>query len=259
MWKGPVVTSDPEVPPANGSEPWEAADPFDVGPFTGSPAQEQEQEQENLPPLESRTKRRKREKRRGFVSFLVELPVLILVALVVAVLIKTFFVQAFFIPSGSMIPTLEIDDRVMVNKLSYTFGEPDRGDIIVFDSPFAGATDDESLLASGWRAIKESLGIQTALVPDDLIKRVMALPGETIEIRDNTVFISGAAVDEPYLSPGVIMQDFGPQTIPDGMVFVMGDNRNSSHDSRKFGSIPQETIVGRAFVLLWPFDRFGSL
>jgi signal peptidase I len=107
--------------------------------------------------------------------------------------------------------------------------------------------------------IKESLGIQTALVPDDLIKRVMALPGETIEIHDNTVFINETAVDEPYLSPGVIMQDFGPQTIPDGMVFVMGDNRNSSHDSRKFGSIPQETIVGRAFVLLWPFGRFGSL
>lgn len=255
MWNGPVVTSDPEVPPTSGSEPWDAADPFDVGPFTESPAPEQE----DIPLLESRTKRRRHEKRRGLVSFLVELPVLILVALVVAVLIKTFFVQAFFIPSGSMIPTLEVDDRVMVNKLSYTFGEPDRGDIVVFDSPFAGATDDESLPAAAWRAIKESLGIQTALVPDDLIKRVMALPGETIEIRDNAVFINGAALVEPYLSSGVIMQDFGPQTIPDGMVFVMGDNRNSSHDSRKFGSIPQDTIVGRAFVLLWPFDRFGSL
>jgi signal peptidase I len=87
----------------------------------------------------------------------------------------------------------------------------------------------------------------------------LALPGETIEIRDNAVFINGAALVEPYLSAGAIMQDFGPQTIPDGMVFVMGDNRNSSHDSRKFGSIPQDTIVGRAFVLLWPFDRFGSL
>ena len=110
MWNGPVVTSDPEVPPSSGSEPWDAADPFDVGPFTESPAPEQE----DLPPVESRTKRRRHEKRRGLVSFLVELPVLILVALVVAVLIKTFFVQAFFIPSGSMIPTLEVDDRVMV-------------------------------------------------------------------------------------------------------------------------------------------------
>ena len=129
----------------------------------------------------------------------------------------------------------------------------------MFDSPFAAANDDETLIESGWRAVKESLGIQTALVPDDLIKRVMALPGETIEIRDNTVFINGNPIDEPYLSPGVIMADFGPQTIPDGTVFVMGDNRSSSHDSRKFNAISQSSIVGRAFVLLWPFDRFGSL
>lgn len=257
MSKGQAVAEDSEAPAGDGAEQWHSsADPFDVGPFTGSP---QEPQSQDVPPVETRKKRRKHERRRGFVSFLVELPVLILVALVVAVLIKTFFVQAFFIPSGSMIPTLEVDDRVMVNKLSYTFGDPDRGDIVVFDSPFAGATDDESLLSAGWRAIKESLGIQTALVPDDLIKRVVALSGETIEIHDNQVFIDGAALDEPYLSPGVVMQDFGPQTIPDDMVFVMGDNRSSSHDSRKFGSIPQDSIVGRAFVLLWPFDRFGAL
>ena len=251
----PQVAEEPEYPPRDDAHPWDGADPFDVGPFLEAPGLEDQTE-----PLPfDRKSRRKHVKRGGIVSFLVELPVLILVALVVAVLIKTFFVQAFFIPSGSMIPTLEIDDRVMVNKLSYTFGEPDRGDIVVFDSPFAAASDDESFISSAWTAVKESLGIQTALVPDDLIKRIMALPGETIEIRDNTVFIDGGAVDEPYLSPGVIMQDFGPQTIPEDMVFVMGDNRGSSHDSRKFGAIPHDSIVGRAFVLLWPFDRFGSL
>lgn len=232
-----------------------SVDPFDADPFADAP-----QPLANLDaqPLEQRS-RGKHKRKGGLVSFLVELPILIVIALVVAVLIKTFFVQAFFIPSGSMIPTLQVDDRVMVNKLSYTFGGPERGDIVVFDSPFAAASDDESFVAAAWRAVKESLGIQTALVPDDLIKRVMALPGETIEIRDNSVLIDGTTIDEPYLSPGVIMQDFGPQTIPDGMVFVMGDNRGSSHDSRKFGAIPQETIVGRAFVLLWPFGRFGSL
>jgi signal peptidase I len=230
-------------------------DSFEADPYFDVPEAPTPSVDESL----KRRDRAKHAKRGGFVSFLIELPVLVLVALVVAVIIKTFLIQAFFIPSGSMIPTLQVDDRVMVNKLSYTFGEPSRGDIVVFDSPFAAATNDETFLGATWRTVKESLGIQTALVPDDLIKRVMALQGETIEIRDNTVFIDGEPLDEPYLSPGVVMQDFGPQTVPDGMVFVMGDNRSSSHDSRKFGPISQESIVGRAFVLLWPFDRFGSL
>jgi len=249
------VTEDGDPVSGDSRAERSSVDPFDADPFADAP-----QPLANLDaqPLVQRSGG-KHKRKGGLVSFLVELPILIVIALVVAVLIKTFFVQAFFIPSGSMIPTLEVDDRVMVNKLSYAFGDPERGDIVVFDSPFAAAGNDESFIAAGWRAVKESLGIQTALVPDDLIKRVMALPGETIEIRDNSVLIDGTILDEPYLSPGVIMQDFGPQTIPDGMVFVMGDNRGSSHDSRKFGAIPQETIVGRAFVLLWPFGRFGSL
>ncbi len=251
----PDVADEAGFPGGDGDDGWAGADPFDIGPFRNSP--EADDRPENQEPV--RRVRPKHKKRGGFVSFLIELPILILVALVVAVLIKTFFVQAFFIPSGSMIPTLEVDDRVMVNKLSYTFGEPDRGDIVVFDSPFAAASKDQSFVEAAWTAVKESLGIQTALVPDDLIKRIIALPGETIEIKDNRVFIDGVPIDEPYLSPGVIMQDFGPQTIPDEMVFVMGDNRSSSQDSRKFGSIPQDSIVGRAFVRLWPFDRFGSL
>ena len=245
------------VDPAAGDDRSELSpvDSFEADPFADAP---QPPTHSGGQPLERRSRGRHK-KKGGILSFLVELPILIVIALVVAVLIKTFFVQAFFIPSGSMIPTLQVDDRVMVNKLSYAFGDPDRGDIVVFDSPFAAASDDEAFVGAAWRAIKESLGIQTALVPDDLIKRVMALPGESIEIRDNSVLINGTKLDEPYLSPGVIVQDFGPQTIPEGMVFVMGDNRGSSHDSRKFGAIPQDSIVGRAFVLLWPFDRFGSL
>lgn len=275
-WPEPRPVDEDPLPEA--PTPRFVLDPIDGDPFTGPPPPALDYwgdpppdypedympyvEGDEPPPTIDRRResgRRKHAKRGGFVSFVIELPILILVALVVAVVIKAFFVQAFFIPSGSMTPTLVVDDRVMVNKLSYVFGEPDRGDIVVFDSPFAGAVYDENLVRAVWRTVKESLGIQTALVPDDLIKRVMALPGETIEIHDNTVFIDGEPLDEPYLSPGVLMQDFGPQTIPDNMVFVMGDNRGSSHDSRKFGAIPQDTIVGRAFVRLWPFDRFGSL
>lgn len=249
---GSFIEVEPEFPYVEG-------DPFS-GPIA-PPMESQMQlpiEEEESVVTETR-RRRKHARRKGLVSFLIELPVLIVVALVVAVVIKTFFVQAFFIPSGSMIPTLEIDDRVMVNKLSYTFGEPERGDVVVFESPFASSTDDLSIFESAWVAVKESLGMRPGLVPDDLIKRVMALPGETIEIHENQVFIDGVPIDEPYLPAGVVMQDFGPETIPEGMVFVMGDNRGSSHDSRKFGPIPEDHIIGRAFVLLWPFDRFGSL
>ncbi len=192
-------------------------------------------------------------------SFLAELPILILVALVVAVLIKTFLVQAFWIPSGSMIPTLEINDRVMVNKLSYVFGDPERGDIVVFDSPFAADNTDEGLATKVRRTVQESLGISTAAVPDDLIKRVIGLPGETLEIRDNQVLIDGVAIEEPYLHPSSNMADYPPVTLRDDEVFMMGDNRNNSSDSRRFNAITVEHIVGKAFVRIWPSDRWGGL
>ncbi len=192
-------------------------------------------------------------------SFLAELPILVLVALVVAVVIKTFLVQAFWIPSGSMIPTLEINDRVMVNKLSYVFDEPQRGDVVVFDSPFAADNSNESIPTKVRRTVQESLGISTAAVPDDLIKRVIALPGETLEIRDNQVIIDGVPLDEPYLHPSTNMADYPPVTLRDGEVFMMGDNRNNSSDSRRFDAISMEHIVGKAFVRIWPSDRWGRL
>lgn len=191
-------------------------------------------------------------------SFLIELPILILVALVVAVLIKTFLVQAFWIPSGSMIHTLEINDRVLVNKLSYLFGDPQRGDVVVFDPPFGGEDESEPLLQAIVRNVAESLGLQTPAV-EDLIKRIIAVGGEEIEIKDNQVLIDGTPIDEPYLDESVFMPDFGPLQIPAGAVFVMGDNRPRSQDSRRFGPIETESIVGRAFVRVWPFDRWGGL
>jgi len=189
-------------------------------------------------------------------SFWRELPILIIVALVVAVLIKTFLVQAFYIPSESMYSTLTEGDRVMVNKLSYVFGSPSRGDVVVFDNP--GREDEgESLLGAVFRHVGESLGVSS---PDSaLIKRVIAVGGETIEIREQQVFIDGVAIDEPYLDEGVKLRDFGPQEVPEGFVFVMGDNRGSSHDSRAFGPIPEGDIVGRAFVMVWPPSRWGGV
>jgi signal peptidase I len=190
-------------------------------------------------------------------AFWKELPVLIVVALVVAVLIKTFLVQAFFIPSGSMRDTLEVGDRVMVNKLAYRFGEPARGDVIVFDSPLVEQGGGENLLGAVFRNIGEALGLST---PESaLIKRVIAVGGDTLEIDGNQMLINGTVIDEPYLTRNVRMSDYGPIDVPADHVFVMGDNRNQSEDSRVFGPIQESSIIGRAFVKVWPPGRWGGL
>ncbi len=154
-------------------------------------------------------------------------------ALLVAFVVKTFLVQAFYIPSGSMLPTLEEQDRVLVNKLSYDLHDVHRGDIVVFKTPSP---------AEG--QIK------------DLIKRVVGLPGETVETRDGRVFIDGRVLDEPYLPPGISTGPLEPQTIPPDHYFVMGDNRGNSRDSRYFGPVKKSLIVGRAFVRVWPIAHF---
>ena len=170
-------------------------------------------------------------------------------ALVVAFLIKTFLLQAFFIPSGSMEPTLNVGDRVLVNKLAYDFHDVRRGDLIVFDRPEA----------------------ETGGVPD-LIKRVIALPGETIEFRDGVIYIDNRRLEEPYLPPGfqtsgLSLTNAGAGLcggtamcqVPEGYVFVMGDNRNDSRDSRFFGPVEEDGIVGRAFLRVWPISNLDFL
>lgn len=190
-------------------------------------------------------------------SFWRELPILIIIALIVAVIIKTFFIQAFSIPSGSMRNTLVEGDRVMVNKLAYRFGDPARGDVVVFDSPFAEEGDSESIPAAVLRNIGEALGISPPA--REFIKRVVAIEDDTVEIRDNQVFVNGVLLDEPYLHPGARMRDMARRTIPEGTVFVMGDNRNNSQDSRFFDEIPVDEIVGKAFVIVWPPSRWSGL
>ena len=161
-------------------------------------------------------------------------------AVVVALLVKTFLVQAFRIPSASMEDTLLIGDRVMVNKLSYRMHDVNRGDVVVFDRPEG--------LPGG------------AQEPEDLIKRVIGLPGDTLQTVDGKVLRNGAPIDEPYLKPGSTTTGIEqPVTVPDGTVWVMGDNRNNSSDSRVFGPIPQTSIVGRAFVIMWPPSQFSTL
>ena len=190
-------------------------------------------------------------------SFWRELPVLVIIALLVAVLIKTFLFQAFHIPSGSMRNTLLEGDRIMVNKLSYNFGDVEHGDIVVFNSPFLEDEVDESLIRKGLRNVAEAVGLRAP--KHDFIKRVVGVAGDTVEIRGGVVLVNGLAIDEPYLHPSSTMRPFGPLTVSANSLFVMGDNRNASQDSRFFGEIPIDGVVGRAFVILWPVDRWGGL
>jgi signal peptidase I len=195
-----------------------------------------------------------KEKRGGPLGFLKELPGLILIAFALALLIKTFLIQAFFIPSQSMVPTLRVGDRVLVNKLVYDFGDIQRGDIIVFENPDL-EDPDRNILQDVWRWITEGLGFSSDPTKD-FIKRVVALPGETIEVRNGRVFVDGRRQQEPFVSSMRDRSDFAKFKVPEGHVFVMGDNRPNSQDSRSsLGPIPEEKIVGKAFVLLWPPSR----
>ncbi len=198
-----------------------------------------------------------KEKKKPALPFWLELPLLILAALVIAVVIKTFFFQAFWIPSSSMEDTLQINDRVMVNKLAYRLGDLQRGHIVVFDDPRGEEAPQETMVEAARRNVMEAIGLS---VPrSEFIKRVIGLPGERVEIVDNQVLIDGNPIDEPYLKAGSAMPDFGPIIVSPGEMFVMGDNRNSSQDSRYFGSVPADTIVGRAFVIMWPVAHWTTL
>jgi signal peptidase I len=170
----------------------------------------------------------------------VEWMAIILAALTVAIVIRVVVIQSFVIPSESMHPTLQANDRVLVNRLAYRAHPIRRGDVIVFDRPKSAA-----------------LGPGT---PAHLIKRVIALPGDTIVARNGVVYIDGRRLREPYLPAGTLTENLNTSiTIPAGHVWVMGDNRMNSTDSRIFGAIDVKLVVGRAFARIWPPSRIGFL
>jgi len=203
-------------------------------------------------------------KKRSSLAFFKELPVLILIALGLAILIKTFLVQAFFIPSESMVPTLKVNDRVLVNKLIYRFRDPRRGEIIVFIAEHDAAAANRSFFRKIADNITESLGV--AKPPGkDFIKRIIGLPGETIEVKDSVVTITTTdgkklRLDEPYIAAEKDLSPFGPITVPPNTYFVMGDNRANSADSRtRLGPIKRSDVIGKAFIRVWPPPRIGFL
>ena len=169
-------------------------------------------------------------------------------AVVIALFVRLVLVQAYHIPSASMVPTLEEGDRVVVNRLSYQFGEVERGQVVVFKKP------------------------QGSSGQNDLIKRIIGLPGETIRFADNQVYVNGLRLEEPYLAeqdstrprltiPGCAQTTPAPDTcvVPEGTIFMMGDNRLGSSDSRVFGPIEIDSVVGRAFLRVWPLNNLGEL
>ena len=193
--------------------------------------------------------------RGGFLGFFRELPGLVLIAFLLALLIKTFLVQAFYIPSGSMVPTLRIGDRVLVNKLVYDFGEPQRGDIVVFEDPHPpGGEPERNAFQAFLDWLTEGLGF-SAGAQQDFIKRVIGLPGDRISMDNGQVFINDEPLEEPYLvRPG--SDEYEAHVVEEGHLFVMGDNRPNSSDSRTtLGQIPYDKVVGKAFILLWPPSR----
>jgi signal peptidase I len=206
-----------------------------------------------------------------------ELPLLLLVAFGLAVLIRTFLLQAFFIPSGSMENTLMIGDRVLVNKVVYNIRQPERGEIIVFKGPNnwvpemqAGPTN-TGMLAKVGRTVADLVGMGQP-GEKDFIKRIIGLPGDTVQCCDaqGRVMVNGEPLVEPYVTENSPLDEdpamnrcgprkFGPITVAPGNMWVMGDHRLVSQDSRCQGQVPINNIIGKAFVVVWPRNHWTTL
>ncbi len=169
----------------------------------------------------------------------IEWAVIIVVAVTASLLIRTYAVQTFFIPSKSMKPTLHVGDRILVNKLSVEFGSINVGDVIVFKAP-----PTEHCETGG---------------PGDLVKRVIGLPGQHLTSRGNTIYVNGKALKEPWTYFHTIGSPIGHVTVPKNSYFVMGDNRANSCDSRFWGSVPRSDIIGKVFLRIWPPSRIGFI
>lgn len=168
-------------------------------------------------------------------KFILEVVEIIVIAFLISWFLRTYVIDARVVPSGSMLPTIQLQDRVVVDKFFYKyFGNIERGDIIVFHPP------------------------QSAHSLEDFIKRVIGLSGDTIEIKNHVTYVNGQPLEEPYLWERPY-EDFGPIVVPEDSLFVMGDNRNNSDDSRRWGFLPKENVAGWAFFRYWPLDRVGPL
>ncbi len=213
---------------------------------------------------EDRKKTKDGEKRSASGSLL-EFFLIVAVALGLALGIQAFLVKPFRIPSESMIPTLEINQRVLVDRVSYRFSNPDRGDVVVFKPP-QGADDDQFGEARcGAPRLEGSVCSRPTSRRSDtnFIKRVVGLPGDKLKVIKNRVYIDGKRLDEPYIDPASGCDDLcelpREVEIPRGFYFMMGDNRGASLDSRAWGPVPKDWVIGQAFATYWPPGKIGTL
>lgn len=173
---------------------------------------------------------------KSMARFVLELVEVVVIAFALSWLIRTFVIEARIIPTGSMLPTIQLQDRVIVDKIFFkNFGELHTGDIIVFHPPASAHSS------------------------DDFIKRLIATPGDTVQIKNHKTYVNEQELDEPYLNKDKPQEDFGPIVVPEGSLFVMGDNRNNSADSREWGFLPEQNVTGRTLFRYWPLNHFGPL
>jgi signal peptidase I len=190
----------------------------------------------DAPPPEPPPAKPKKPRRRA----LIEWSAIIVVAVLVSFLMRTYVFQTFFIPSGSMEPTLQIGDRIIVNKLAVSLGTINIGDIVVFKAPPQEHCDPSNPVS-------------------DLVKRVIGIPGDTLTSTGNTIYVNGKALDETWTHSEPLGQPITKITLQPNMYFMMGDNHSDSCDSRTWGPVPRSDIIGKAFVRIWPLSRIGFL
>ena len=181
------------------------------------------------------------ERERGPLWWIIEWTLVIVVALVLAIGVRTYVVQTFFIPSGSMEPTLLVGDRILVLKVAYDFTNPAIGDVIVFRAP------------PSERSMCSDSGVQ------DLVKRIVGLPGQFIASRGNEILVNGKVEKQDWQHYAPLVSPIRPQLIPPNQYFVMGDNHPSSCDSRTWGTVPRSDIVGKVVLRIWPLSQFGTI
>ena len=221
------------------------------------------------PPPRARTGREARARRR--MPLWLDMAVTMVVALVIAVLVKTFLVQPFYIPSESMSPTLETNDKILVSKLTPGVFDLQRGDVVVFEDPdnwVAGETTDDGSPRSQLIKVLSLVGLAPDPSQDHLVKRLIGLPGDHVvcESGDSQLQVNGVTLDEPYINPETsACQGAFDVTVPEGKVWVMGDNRHASADSAyheiqgENGFVPMDDVTGTAEVIFWPASRWTGL